>query len=110
MIGWVIFGIYLLGYVLCWRTIVWFLAVDFNGYGRMDGESIFFGIFAGSFLTGLWPVIASGIAIRRIYAWRGEDFTLALAPRREKRRLELDERERRIRSLERELGIKEHVA
>lgn len=108
MTGWIILGFYLLGYVLMWRTIVWALVTD-DYYGRstrkIEGIDVVAAVFIGSFFTLFWPVVLAGLAVRYVYVARGLDVSRVLMPRSVKRVRDLDEREQRIKELERELGV-----
>jgi hypothetical protein len=106
VIGWLIFGAYLLGYACFWRRIVWALASDF---GPRDNEDILFGVVLGSILTLLWPLAIPIFAIQSVVLTRQH----LLMPRhvRRQQRVEAREREllireRHILELERELGLK----
>jgi hypothetical protein len=106
VIGWLIFGAYLLGYACFWRRIVWALASEL---GPPDNEDVFFGVAAGSLLTLLWPFAVPIFAIQSVVLTRQH----LLMPRhvRRQQRVEAREhellvRERHILELERELGLK----
>lgn len=105
MVGWIIFGVYCLGYVLMWRTVVWAVTNDMLFGSRPGGDDIVVGIFLGSLVTLIWPLIFAGLAVRSIYRARGEDATRALMPRSVRREQELNERQKNIERLERELGV-----
>jgi hypothetical protein len=115
MTPWILVGVYLLGYVVFWRWMVWQIAAEGDASYRYppDGEALFIGVLCGSLFNLLWPVIQSGRLINRVYQWRGENVAFAFAPRSIRRQLdlqrreqELAERERRIEALELSTGIK----
>jgi len=112
MIGDIILGLYGLGYVGCWRTIVYAVAEDDCYSDKLDGGNIGFGIVMGTLLTGFWPIILVGMIFKKTYRTKSELVESLIKPRhvkrktRDKQRLEeLQERERRVAALERELGI-----
>ena len=106
MIVWLVAGLYVAGYLVCWRTVCWWFATDEAMGDPVDGEDLVFGVVLGSVVTLFWPPVAIGLLIRRVYRWRGAAVQALVIPRAHKRRIALDERERRIKALERELGLK----
>lgn len=105
MTDWIIPAIYALGYLASWRTVCWFFATELAS-GPIDGEALTFGIALGTLVTAFWPLIVMGMAARGIYAIRGQEVTLLIIPRGEKRRTRVEMQARRIAELERELGIR----
>lgn len=99
MIGWIILAIYLSGYLLTWRRVVWALIEDVT-YGKPDGADIVCAMVLGSMANCIWPLIVVGLAVRAVYRKREGDALYALMPRDVRRERELDDRERRIRELE----------
>lgn len=92
----VLVGGYVIGWLLTWRTLAWRLSHEFGESPGMD--DVVYGVIFGGVAALAWPaviVITSGLA---------EQLMREPATTRKKR--ELDERERRIAQMERELGIR----
>lgn len=113
-IGWLIFAAYVVGYVMTWRRAAWVVAEDFKGYGRErpGGDDVAMAMFIGAFIAFAWPLIAPGYILwRRGVAVDGA-WAFLKPPKHVRQRAELaareaavTERERRIRQLEREVGV-----
>lgn len=102
--------VYVLGLVPAWRAIFRVILTEAI-YGRPEGEDIAFGVFFASCGCWFWPLIAPFALVWRIAKGDPERAAQVLGGegRAQKlRRLEKEarDRERRIRDLEREAGIR----
>jgi len=95
--GWLILAVYVVGYVLLWRTVTWAVISDFGGY-RPDDVDVAFGVFLGSILSLFWPFILAGLIVRSIYRARGDEAISALMPRAVQREREVSARAKRASS------------
>lgn len=101
---WIILAVYVIGYVLMWRTVSWAILSDVSP-DNPDGVDICMTVLLGSLGTLLWPIILTGLAVRTVYRRKDGEAVYALMPRRVRRERELRDREKRIAAMERELGI-----
>jgi hypothetical protein len=110
VIGWVslilVLVLYCTGYLLFWRTAVWWWFVGLESSSRKpDYFDIACGIVVGSVVAALWPLILAYQATQSICRGREEEALCALSPRGVRRERERREREENIARLELELGI-----
>lgn len=111
MIGTIILVVYLLGIIPVWRKAAWVIAD--GAYDTPDGIELFVGIFFGLYVAAVWPIVVPFYVLYRRDMLTKGSFSFLSPPKHVKREQELRQREReiadkdfRIRSLERELGIK----
>lgn len=106
MTGWIILGVYLLGFFMTWRRTSWYIISDITS--DPDGSDLAFGACIGAMFNTLWPLIyicaLIGWVYRRQYALHGDAFHRMLMPRSMRKAAELKARDERIKQLERELG------
>jgi hypothetical protein len=102
IIGLVIGAIYVVGYVIVFRKVVWIVAEDSRSSytGKLDNDDWAFAVIVGFLVTIFWPIVVP------FYMSRNHMYLLASPPKSVKKELELKEREKKIKELERELGIK----
>src|SRR5262245_20628582 len=105
MIGWIILAVYVLGFVLSWRSITYFWFREFRGIGEPETWDIVMAMFFGSFCALFWPIIVPARICYWLVSHHEDGFVGFITPRNTRRERELKERERRIERLERELGM-----
>lgn len=110
MMAWVVTVAYVVGMVPAWRA-VFRATLAASSYGEVDGEDIVMCAVMASLVCWFWPLIAPFALVWK--ATKGDPARTAKAlggeGRDQKlRRLEMEarDRERRIRELEREAGIR----
>lgn len=103
----VLWGIYVLGFLLNWRRTVWWTATEGGLFEEQNlgVEEIVGGVYFGTMLNTIWPLLVIGRGIRRIYQGHTEGFIKLVTPRHVWRERELRKREERITALEEEVGI-----
>jgi hypothetical protein len=102
VIGWLIFGGYVVGFLVTWRRAAWVLAHDMSFGDRIDGNDIAFGIFMGCFIALCWPLVVPGYILHHA-EWGGRSLWLLFLkePRSARRAQELKRREAAVAGLER---------
>jgi hypothetical protein len=101
MVGWIILGVYIVGYVSNWRYLAWAAANDGSYNRKLEGLDIVFGILIGSMLSLFWPLVV----VYRIMMTKSPSGSWMM-PRNIRKEKELEAREQEIKKMERELGIK----
>lgn len=100
MIGLIILGVYILGYLAFVRPLAWALASD-SIFGNEPGtDDLIFGLVFGLFLALVWPISGTIYLLAR-----RKKLGLLLKPRDVRREDEVKALKGRIRDLERETGI-----
>lgn len=113
MIGWLIFAVWLTGFLLCWRTASWMVTRDLALGDPPDGSEIAGGLIIGAVVSIVWPLV---VPVRILYTsgllLRGADGIhsgFMRPPKAERERALRDQAERqqrRIMELERLNGIR----
>jgi hypothetical protein len=94
--------VYALGFLMTWRRAAYVFAYDLAVRGKPDGDDIAVGAFFGAFVSILWPLVVPGYLL-----WaHGKTGVVLKAPRAIRQREQIRTQQERIRTLERELGIK----
>lgn len=109
LIHWFLWAVYVVGFLLCWRTASWIFATDGGSKGGLDGEDIVWGLFMGAILSLAWPVVVP-LRIAYTHDWlaaggRGIHQGFMRPPKAERERAlrqKVADRDREIRALERQ--------
>ena len=116
MTGWLILGVYVVGYLFTFRYVVGYLLDLLSPRNLAD---VVFALLVGSYFTLFWPVLIAGRIVQRWYYARDErplGFFRAPSPvespRQRANRLEREkaDRDRRIAALEAELGLRREAS
>jgi hypothetical protein len=98
MIGWIILGVYVIGFVPVFRRATWILAQNMAGGRAPDGEDWAMGMVAGFCMALCWPVVLLCYLL-----WQAQRNGVEFFKPPPHERAEIQAR--RIRELERELGL-----
>jgi hypothetical protein len=108
--GWLLLGLYLLVAVYVWRTTGWEVAAkearEWGHSSIVDGGNITLGVLLGFVIAALWPVVVPIRVSYRKGFLLGAGHAFLRPPAYVGRERELQQRERHIAELERELGIR----
>lgn len=111
---WILWGIYWLGFVLCWRPTIWMVLTMGEDYDYTDHDTFDFVMSSavGTLINCFWPVILLGRVAWKVANSIGPNAAVIIAPRRHQKQValllkekELAEREAEIVRLERETGV-----
>lgn len=96
-IGWIIFYVYMVGYISTWRTVVWAMMNDVVSEtrirtGKIDNDDVGFGMIFGTLLNFFWPLFLIYFLIRKaikkiLSSLRVKEFWTLLIPRHKKREM-----------------------
>lgn len=102
MSDWIILAVYVVGFVFTWRRSAYVLASDVSfDRHRITGDDLVLGLMVGFLIACFWPIVVPGYITWQIVG----NSAFISEPKHIKRERELEQREERIRRLERELGI-----
>jgi hypothetical protein len=102
VIGWLIFGGYIVGFVMTCRRSAWIVAHELKIGDRLAGDDIVVGIIVGICAGACWPIVVLGYILHHA-KWGGNPLWLLFLkePRSVRRAEELKRREDAVAGLER---------